>query len=140
MLELRPWRSIGSKGELTPPPVIKGHGGLRFGLRPAIPPAADPDLRRRSRSGRESRSAATDTAGRCPRQSTRGSVAMNAGNVPTFASVASACAVAADAEVANIALYDALLALELPTDVRTVFVNNRRASLEAHLPAFNRCR
>lgn len=64
----------------------------------------------------------------------------NSDNVPTFASVAEACAVAAEAEVANIALYDALLVLELPADVRAVFTSNRRASLEAHLPAFNRCR
>lgn len=64
----------------------------------------------------------------------------NLDNVPRFASVANACAVAADAEVANIALYDTLLALDLPADVRTVFTNNRRASLEGHLPAFSRCR
>jgi hypothetical protein len=61
-------------------------------------------------------------------------------NVPRFASVAAACAAAADAEVANIALYDRLLLGELPTDVRNVFTNNRRASLEKHLPAFNACR
>ena len=64
----------------------------------------------------------------------------NAGNVPTFATLIEACSVAADAEVANIALYDDLLSLELPADVRTVFTNNRRASLEGHLPAFQRCR
>ncbi len=64
----------------------------------------------------------------------------NVDNVPRFASVAEACALAAEAEVANITLYDELLALELPADVRTVFTNNRRASLEGHLPAFNRCR
>jgi hypothetical protein len=64
----------------------------------------------------------------------------NAGNVPQFATLAAACAVAADAEVANIALYDELLTLELPLDVRTVFTNNRRASVEGHLPAFTRCR
>jgi hypothetical protein len=64
----------------------------------------------------------------------------NAGNVPQFSTLATACAVAADAEVANIALYDELLTQDLPTDVRTVFTNNRRASLEGHLPAFTRCR
>lgn len=64
----------------------------------------------------------------------------HSGNVPQFATLAAACAVAADAEVANIALYDALLTLDLPLDVRTVFTNNRRASLEGHLPAFTRCR
>jgi hypothetical protein len=61
-------------------------------------------------------------------------------NVPRFATVAEACAAAADAEVANIALYDQLLVGDLPTDVRNVFTNNRRASLERHLPAFTACR
>lgn len=64
----------------------------------------------------------------------------NLDNVPRFATVPEACAAAADAEVANIALYDGLLAGELPTDVRNVFTNNRRASLERHLPAFTACR
>jgi len=64
----------------------------------------------------------------------------NLDNVPRFASVPEACAAAADAEVANIALYDSLLVGELPTDVRNVFTNNRRASLERHLPAFTACR
>ncbi len=61
-------------------------------------------------------------------------------NVPRFTSVALACAAAADAEVENVELYDRYLALELPADVRTVFQNNRVASLDNHLPAFNRCR
>lgn len=64
----------------------------------------------------------------------------NLENVPRFASIPEACGAAADAEVANIALYDGLLAGELPTDVRNVFTNNRRASLEKHLPAFTACR
>lgn len=64
----------------------------------------------------------------------------NVDNVPRFASVAEACGLAAEAEVANITLYDQLLTLQLPGDVRTIFTNNRRASLEGHLPAFNRCR
>jgi len=61
-------------------------------------------------------------------------------NVPRFATVPEACAAAALAEVANIAIYDRLLVGELPTDVRNVFTNNRRASLERHLPAFTACR
>ncbi|MCC7054324.1 MAG: hypothetical protein IT355_13740 [Gemmatimonadaceae bacterium] len=65
--------------------------------------------------------------------------AWTAANVPGFASVPDACAAAATAEVSNIALYDTLLALDLPDDVRIVFTNNRRASLEGHLPAFTRC-
>ena len=60
--------------------------------------------------------------------------------VPRFAAVSSACAAAADAEVANVELYDRYLGWTLPADVRTVFTNNRRASVENHLPAFTRCR
>jgi hypothetical protein len=61
-------------------------------------------------------------------------------NVPRFATVAQACAAAADAEVENVRLYDRFLALDLPSDVRTVFSNNRQASQDNHLPAFQRCR
>jgi hypothetical protein len=54
--------------------------------------------------------------------------------------VARACATAVEAERANVALYDRLLAVAaLPDDVRTAFAHNRRASLEHHLPAFERC-
>ncbi len=38
------------------------------------------------------------------------------------------------------ALYDRYLDMDLPTDVRTVFTNNRAASLNNHLPASSRCR
>lgn len=62
------------------------------------------------------------------------------GSVPTFASVAAACAAAVDAEIANIGMYDRLLALDLPADVRNVFANNRAASVNNHQPAFQRCR
>jgi len=61
-------------------------------------------------------------------------------NVPRFSSVPEACAAAATAEVDNVALYDRFLAQELPADVRSVFHNNRAASIDKHLPAFNRCR
>jgi hypothetical protein len=64
----------------------------------------------------------------------------NLGNVPRFGSVQEACAAAARAEEDNIAMYDEFLELDLPQDVRNVFTNNRRASLENHLPAFERCR
>lgn len=66
--------------------------------------------------------------------------AWTTGNVPGFSSVPAACAAAATAEVDNVALYDRYLALDLPADVRTVFQNNRAASINNHLPAFNRCR
>jgi len=59
--------------------------------------------------------------------------------VPHFGSVQEACAAAAGAERDNIGLYDRLLALALPNDVRQVFTNNRRASVDNHLPAFIAC-
>lgn len=60
-------------------------------------------------------------------------------NVPRFDSVGAACAAAAQAELDNVALYDAPLALDLPYDVRNVFQHNRDASLYNHLPAFQSC-
>jgi hypothetical protein len=59
--------------------------------------------------------------------------------VPHFATVRQACAAGVTAERENIALYDRFLAGALPDDVRQVFSNNRRASLENHLPAFLNC-
>lgn len=59
--------------------------------------------------------------------------------VPHFATVREACAAGAAAERDNIALYDRFLAGDLPDDVRQVFSNNRRASLDNHLPAFLTC-
>lgn len=59
--------------------------------------------------------------------------------VPHFSTVPAACAAAVGAERENIALYDQFLQLNLPADVRQVFVNNRSASLMNHLPAFERC-
>jgi len=61
-------------------------------------------------------------------------------NAPSFRSVPEACAAAAQAEIENIALYDGFLAGDLAADVRTVFTNNRAASLNNHLPAFTACR
>lgn len=62
------------------------------------------------------------------------------GTVPSFAAVSAACAAAVEAEDANIAMYDRLLALDLPADLRTVFTSNRAASVDKHRPAFLRCR
>lgn len=59
--------------------------------------------------------------------------------VPHFIAVPAACGAAATAERDNIAMYDELLRSNLPADVRLVFENNRRASLQNHLPAFERC-
>lgn len=63
----------------------------------------------------------------------------NANNVPIFSTLISACAAGVEAELANIAMYDQLDSDNLPADVRLVFSNNRRASLERHLPAFRSC-
>ncbi len=60
-------------------------------------------------------------------------------NVPRFESVTEACQVGAEAEVANIEVYDELMVEELPQDVLRIFTSNRAASLESHLPAFQRC-
>jgi hypothetical protein len=59
--------------------------------------------------------------------------------VPRYTSIPAACAAGVVAERENIALYDRYLAADLPADVRQVFQNNRSASLENHLPAFERC-
>jgi len=60
-------------------------------------------------------------------------------NVPRFASVREACAAGVVAETQNIALYDSQLGSSLPDDVRRVLEANRAASLDNHLPAFQRC-
>jgi len=59
---------------------------------------------------------------------------------PTFASLAEACAAARDAEIANAALYDDwLAAVQDYPDLTQVFTALRDASLNHHLPAFERC-
>jgi hypothetical protein len=60
-------------------------------------------------------------------------------SVPHFTTVPSACAAAANEERGNVAMYDELLRLTLPSDIRQVFENVRLASLTNHLPAFERC-
>lgn len=59
--------------------------------------------------------------------------------VPHFTSIPAACGAAATAERGNVAMYDELLRLVLPADVRQVFENIRLASLTNHLPAFEHC-
>ena len=59
--------------------------------------------------------------------------------IPAFPSIPAACQAGVVAEIENIEIYDQYLALPLPADVLTVFTNNRAASLQAHLPAFQRC-
>lgn len=59
--------------------------------------------------------------------------------VPHYSTSTEACRAAATAERANVAMYDELLLLDLPSDVRQGFTNIRAASLLNHLPAFERC-
>lgn len=65
--------------------------------------------------------------------------AWTAATVPHYPSLPAACAAGVIAERDNIAIYDRVMSLDLPIDVRTVFENNRAASLFNHLPAFERC-
>ena len=59
---------------------------------------------------------------------------------PPFASVALACAGGVKAETEDADFYAPYLSrTDLPQDVRNVFTNLQRASLENHLPAFERC-
>lgn len=60
-------------------------------------------------------------------------------DIQVYASISAACAAGVEAEIANAAIYDGYLALDLPFDVRQVFQNNRDASVFNHLPAFQRC-
>jgi hypothetical protein len=58
-----------------------------------------------------------------------------------FASVALACAAGVVAETEDAAFYTPYLQRgDIARDVRNVFTNLQRASLENHLPAFERCR
>jgi rubrerythrin len=57
-----------------------------------------------------------------------------------FASVALACAAGVVAEAEDAAFYTPYLRrADIPQDVRNVFTNLQRASLDNHLPAFERC-
>lgn len=60
--------------------------------------------------------------------------------LPAFASLADACAVAAEAEIANMDLYDTMLTtLADYPDMLQVATALRAASADKHLPAFERC-
>lgn len=61
------------------------------------------------------------------------------GRVPRFASLTEACAAAVEAEVANAALYERLLAATERADILGVFRRLQAASQERHLRAFERC-
>jgi len=59
---------------------------------------------------------------------------------PGFGSLAEACAAGVAAEIKDAAFYQPYLERDdLPLDVRNVFTNLQAASLENHLPAFERC-
>jgi hypothetical protein len=61
------------------------------------------------------------------------------GKVERYPSLRDACSAAVEAETANAALYERLLASTDRSDILTVFHNLRDASQERHLPAFRRC-
>ncbi len=62
------------------------------------------------------------------------------GSFDPFGSIPAACAGGADAETEDAAFYTPYLSrTDLPQDVRNVFTNLQVASLENHLPAFQRC-
>jgi len=63
----------------------------------------------------------------------------HAGQFEAPDSVREACQIAVRAEIDNAALYDDILASVTEEDVITVFEQLRAASLENHLPAFERC-
>lgn len=60
-------------------------------------------------------------------------------DIPHFSSLTAACQAGVQAEIDNAAIYDRYLSLDLPQDVHRVFESNRVASLNNHLPAFQRC-
>lgn len=61
------------------------------------------------------------------------------GKVKRYQTVSDACADAVQAEIANGALYERLMASTTRPDLLAVFANLRDASQERHLPAFERC-
>ena len=62
-----------------------------------------------------------------------------AAGLTTHAKLTDACRAALESEERNVALYDAAIVPGLPADVERAFRHNRMASLEHHIPAFERC-
>lgn len=60
-------------------------------------------------------------------------------SVPEFDSVREACAAGVEAEIENAALYDELMSNIDNQDIIIVFTALRDASINNHLPAFQRC-
>jgi len=61
------------------------------------------------------------------------------GKVSRFSSVHEACAAAVQGEIENVALYDRVLKTTRRPDILSVYQALRSASLDRHLPAFQRC-
>lgn len=61
------------------------------------------------------------------------------GKIERYSSVQEACEAAVAAEIANGDLYERLFQNELRADILVVLRNLQQASLERHLPAFQRC-
>ena len=131
-------RSRGHRGAPRPCPP----GGVQG--RDAVPERA-PDLRPRNRALRPDR-----TGGGPARRGAAGALHAAPDGAPAsvwapgsfapFASVPLACAAGVVAEREDAAFYTPYLSrTDLPQDVRNVFTNLQRASLENHLPAFERC-
>ncbi len=58
---------------------------------------------------------------------------------PAFASLTEACQAGVNAEIADAALYDELIAATTHTDLIRVYTNLQNASLTSHLPQFELC-
>lgn len=61
------------------------------------------------------------------------------GKVERYSSVQAACEASVAAEIANGDLYERLFKTELRPEILNVLTNLQDASLERHLPAFQRC-
>jgi len=61
------------------------------------------------------------------------------GSVPSFDTLAEACEAGVQAEIDNAALYDQLFDMVDNPDIVRVFTSLQQASLDKHLPAFERC-
>jgi hypothetical protein len=59
--------------------------------------------------------------------------------VPSYDTLADACAAGVQAEIDNAALYDELFSMVDNADIIRVFESLQQASLTKHLPAFERC-
>jgi hypothetical protein len=59
--------------------------------------------------------------------------------LPSFTTLAKACQAGVDAEIADAALYDELMAVTTHSDLLRVYTNLQNASLNNHLPAFEAC-